>query len=242
MKNQVTFQVEGKYALFTDPTTKLGGEKCTYQIPTYEALKGIIKSVYWKPTIIWCIDELRVVHAIRTQSKNVKPLKYNDASKNELSTYTYLVDVLYEVKAHFIWNNHREDLKDDRNEGKHFNIAKRMIMKGGRRDVCLGARECQAYVTPLDNPNSETGFSNNKSVYDDTDELAFGLMFHSFNYPDETGINELSSNFDIPVMKKGIIKFSTPESCLHTKFIREMTPNPPKSVGLNEPAIQNELA
>lgn len=242
MKNQVTFQVEGKYALFTDPATKLGGEKCTYQIPTYEALKGIIKSVYWKPTIIWCIDELRVIRPIRMQSKNVKPLKYNDASKNELSTYTYLVDVIYEIKAHFVWNQHREDLKDDRNEGKHFNMAKRMIKKGGRRDVCLGARECQAYVTPIDSLDSKTGFSTAVGEYDSVEELAFGLMFHSFDYPDETGINKLNANFDIPVMKKGIIKFPQPDECLHKKFIREMIPNPPKSVGLNEPAIQNELA
>ncbi|MCA6072990.1 MAG: CRISPR-associated protein Cas5, partial [Endomicrobium sp.] len=35
----------GKFALFTDPITKLGGEKCSYQIPTYEAIKGITESI-----------------------------------------------------------------------------------------------------------------------------------------------------------------------------------------------------
>ena len=58
--NIVEFSVVGDYALFSDPITRVGGEKCTYQIPTYEALKGILSSVYWKPTIIWYIDKVRV--------------------------------------------------------------------------------------------------------------------------------------------------------------------------------------
>lgn len=38
--NIVEFQVTGDYALFSDPIMRVGGEKCTYQVPTYEALKG----------------------------------------------------------------------------------------------------------------------------------------------------------------------------------------------------------
>lgn len=47
--NIVEFEVYGDYALFSDPITRIGGEKCSYHIPTYEALKGILASVYWKP-------------------------------------------------------------------------------------------------------------------------------------------------------------------------------------------------
>ena len=53
--NVVEFQVTGDYALFSDPLMRVGGEKCSYQIPTYEALKGVMASVYWKPTIVWYI-------------------------------------------------------------------------------------------------------------------------------------------------------------------------------------------
>jgi CRISPR-associated Cas5-like protein len=42
--NNVEFLVYGDYALFSDPITRVGGEKSTYQIPTYEALKGIMSS------------------------------------------------------------------------------------------------------------------------------------------------------------------------------------------------------
>ena len=46
-ENLVEFQVSGDYALFSDPIMRVGGEKCTYQVPTYEALKGVLSSVYW---------------------------------------------------------------------------------------------------------------------------------------------------------------------------------------------------
>ena len=53
MRNSVEFVVYGPYALFTDPLTRMGGEKLSYQLPTYQSLKGIIESVYWKPTIVY---------------------------------------------------------------------------------------------------------------------------------------------------------------------------------------------
>ena len=73
-RNTVEFQVEGDYALFSDPVTRVGGEKCSYHIPTYEALKGILHSVYWKPTLIWVVDAVRVLSPIQTETKGVKPI------------------------------------------------------------------------------------------------------------------------------------------------------------------------
>lgn len=72
MRNQITFKVYGRRALFTDPITRIGGEKSSYSVPTYQALKGIVESVFWRPTIIWYIDEMRVMKAIRTQECGVK--------------------------------------------------------------------------------------------------------------------------------------------------------------------------
>ena len=92
---------------YTGSTTKVGGEKFSYQIPTYEALKGIVSSVYWKPTITWIIDKVRIMKPIQTESKGVKPLNYGGG--NELSIYTYLRDVEYQVQARFIWNQNRFD-------------------------------------------------------------------------------------------------------------------------------------
>jgi CRISPR-associated protein Cas5d len=233
MKNQIEFKVSGKFALFTDPITKIGGEKCSYHIPTYEALKGIVKSIYWKPTLIWVIDKVRVINPVRTQSKSVKPLKYGGG--NELSIYTYLVDVEYQVQAHFEWNEFRPDMEKDRIEGKHFSIATRMIEKGGRQDVFLGTRECQGYVEPC-------SYGEGAGFYDGVDEIGYGLMFYGFDYPDEIGESKLYSRFWHPKMQKGVVEFPRPTTTdTVRKFVRDMIPNPPKSEGLLEGGLLDEL-
>lgn len=228
MDNIVEFKVYGKYALFTDPLTKIGGEKCSYQIPTYEALKGILSSVYWKPTIVWFIDKVRVMRPIKTQTRSAKPIAYGGG--NSLAIYTYLSDVEYQVQAHFEWNLNRQDLEKDRNENKHFFIARRMLDLGGRRDTFLGARECQSYVEPC-KVGDEAGF------YDTYGELSFDLMFHGFDYPDESGKYQLRSRFWRPKMVNGVVDFIRPEQCTILKSVRPMTAQPPASIGFAEEGL-----
>lgn len=221
-KNSIQFKVWGRYALFTDPITKIGGERCSYHIPTYEALKGIVKSIYWKPTFIWYIDKVRVMKKIRTQTRGMKPIKMSGG--NDLAIYTYLKDVEYQVLAHFEWNTFQTELENDRNDGKHYQIALRMLERGGRQDIFLGTRDCQGYVEPCK-------FGEGKGDYDDIDEISYGLMFHGFDYPDETGKNELITRLWKPVLKKGIIEFIRPEQCEIRKFVRPMIP---KKFGINQ--------
>lgn len=217
--NIVEFEVFGDYALFADPIMRLGGEKCTYQIPTYEALKGILSSVYWKPTIIWYIDELRIMNPIRTEVKDIRTIKYDGSKPSDLSYYTYLRDCRYQVRAHFEWNMNRPELAGDRNENKHHNIAKRMIERGGRRDIFLGTRECQGYVEPC-------VFGDGVGAFDELDELSFGVMYHGITYPDEAYSDETAGMMTVslwrPVMKNGIIRFPRPSECPIHKPIREM--------------------
>lgn len=215
------FQVTGNYALFSDPIMRVGGEKCSYQIPTYEALKGILSSVYWKPTLIWYVDEVRVMNQIQTEVKGIRPIKYSGG--NDLAYYTYLKNCRYQVRAHFEWNENRPELKNDRDENKHHQIALRMIRKGGRRDVFLGTRECQGYVEPCE-------FGSGKGAYDDLPELGFGLMYHGITYADEAYSEEtrekMTARFWYPVMKRGIITFPRPEDCPGQKFLRNMEMKP----------------
>jgi len=240
MENQISYKIAGKYALFTDPITKIGGEKSSYHIPTYQALKGITESIYWKPTFIWIIDEVRVIKPIRTEERNVKPLKFSGG--NELSIYTYLVDVEYEVLAHFIWNVFREDMINDRNDNKHYFCAKRMIKKGGRRDVFLGSRECQGYVEPCD-------YGKTPSYYDHYDQIHYSLMFHGFDYPDEVNSYISSSEPDMlyarfwkPSMNNGVIKFVSPENCVIKKAVRKLKPELIQTSGLKEKALLDEIS
>ena len=220
--------------MFTDPLTRVGGEKCSYHLPTYEALKGIAKSIYWKPTFIWHIDQVRVMKRIRTQAKGVKPLDYGGG--NTLAIYTYLTGdpdsetteqrVEYQVRAHFEWNEHRPELERDRNDGKHFEIAKRSLERGGRQDIFLGTRDCQGYVDPFE-------FGSAEGECDHDGELQYGFMFHSFDYPDETGENKLASNFWRPKLVNGVLSFPRPDQIAaeHKKEIRAMMP---KAFGIEQ--------
>lgn len=232
LRNSIEFKVWGRYALFTDPLTKVGGEKCSYHIPTYEALKGVAKSIYWKPTLVWVIDEVRVMRRIRTQTKGTKPQEFSGG--NSLAIYTFLADVEYQVRAHFEWNEQRAELSGDRIEGKHYALARRTLERGGRQDIFLGTRDCQAYVEPCQ-------FGAGAGELDDAGELAFGLMFHGFDYPDETGNRELHARFWRPIMKNGVIRFERPENCRDRKFVRAMTVKP-FGVGQNLLAVEEEAA
>lgn len=233
-KNTIEFRVWGRYALFTDPLTRVGGEKCSYHLPTYEALKGICKSIYWKPTFIWYVDQVRLMRRIRTQTRNTKPLDYA-AGGNTLAIYTYLTGearserptditdgpgVEYQVRAHFEWNPHQAALAKDRNDGKHFAMAQRSLERGGRQDVFLGTRECQGYVAPC-------VFGSSESSYDKDGEIEYPLMFHSFSYPDETGVGRLGVNLWRPRLANGVLHFPRPEDAsgaIVRKDVRAMTP------------------
>ncbi len=99
-----------------------------------------------------------------------------------------------------------------------------MLEKGGRQDIFLGVRDCQAYVEPC-------RFGDGEGAYDDIDELSFGLMFHSFDYPDETGKDVLASRFWQATMRHGVLEFPRPKECTPPRFIRKMAA---KEFGLNE--------
>ena len=220
-RNTVEFAVRGRYALFSDILTRAGGEKSSYPIPTYEALKGIIHSIYWKPTLVWHIDSVRIMNPIRTARKGIRPIKYGGG--NDLAYYTYLEDVYYQVRAHFEWNMNRPELEKDRNEHKHHNIAKRMIERGGRRDIFLGTRECQGYVEPC-------VFGESTGAYDNCGTIPYGLMYHGITYADEA-VNDddkgmLTVRLWYPVMENGVIDFIRPEECTLKRHIRKMPVKP----------------
>jgi len=215
-ENSVEFEVFGNTALFTDPASKTGGEKCTFQVPTYEALKGIIKSVYWKPTIVWVIDRVRIMNPIRTESRGVNTRKL--IGGYDISSYTYLTSVRYQVEAHFEYNMNRPEFEQDRIGGKHLTIVKDALKKGGYRDIYLGTRECQAYVRPC-------RFGSGKGAYDKTGEFELGLMYHGITYADEAVREDMKGrmtvNFWHPVMKDGVIEFPRPENTPLHKFLHE---------------------
>ena len=91
-----------------------------------------------------------------------------------------------------------------------------MLERGGRQDVFLGTRDCQGYVEPC-------AFGEGIGHYDEIDEISYGLMFHSFGYPDETGNDKLITRLWRPVMKYGVIEFThVGDTCNVIKEVRPM--------------------
>lgn len=214
-QNHVDFEVTGDLALFSDPITSVGGEKTTYSVPTYEALKGVAKSIYWKPTFIWVIDKVRIMNLIRTETIGTKLPRINGDGQ-DLANYTYLLDVRYQVQAHLIWNMNRAEFEQDRNFRKHYACFAKALLKGGRLAAFLGKSECCAEVLPCE-------FGAENGAYDNTGVIGFGYMYHGITYPDEAYSDETKGRMTIdlaPVqMMNGVIEYPSPEHCLH-KTIR----------------------
>lgn len=214
----IEFELVGDYALFSDPLTRPGGEKNSLIVPTYEALRGAVRSCFWKPTIIWIIDQVRVMNPIRTETKGQLLINYSGGGK-DLAYFTYLQDVRYQVKAHYEWNRNYPERKSDWNEKKYTDMIERALKAGGRRDIFLGTRECQAEIRPCK-------FGEGEGYYDAVGELALGYMYHGMTYPEEAVMQEdkkyLTVRFWRPVMKNGVITFLRPEECTDKTHIRKM--------------------
>ncbi len=218
-RNSIEFRLTADRALYADILTSAGGEKTSYPVPTYEAIKGVVKSIYFKPTLIWYVDEVRVMKPIHYHTEGVKLPAY-DENKVDLSYFAYLQDVEYQVRAHFEFNEvRREDYEGDWNENKHHNIAMRALEAGGKRDIFLGRRECQAYVEPC-------VYGEGDGAYDDIPKIPYGLMEHGITYPDEAFAKEdkgwMTLRLWNPVMDHGIIRYIRPEECTIKKKIKPM--------------------
>lgn len=214
--NTVEFEVSGKYGLFCDPIFKLGGEKFSYAVPTHSALRGVLMSIYSKPTFIWYVDAVRIMNIIEFESKSTLVPQYT-TGKKDLSYYTYLRNCRYQIRAHFEWNMNRPEYEQDRNTEKHREIALRAIRKGGFRDVFLGTRDCQADVEPC-------VFGEGIGFYDNVHEENMDLMFHGFTYADEAYSkdtqNKLTAHMWTPIMRYGVIEFPRPEECPVRRTLR----------------------
>ena len=214
---QIAFSVTGRYALFTNPINKLCGEKFSYPVPTYEALRGVVSNIYWKPTILWKIDKVKVIKPIRTFATGKTPRIFAGTEyPYTISYYTYLADVEYHVLAHYVFNHNQVNMLQDCDYGKHNEIVRHALKVGGRRNVFLGLRECQADVAPIEWTDEPEGY------YKDRDEISFGMMFHSYLYPEESGENKLYKRLWSAKMRHGIIDFTDPSIKLKEIFVRPM--------------------
>ena len=151
--------VEGDYACFTRPDLMV--ERVSYDVPTPGALEGMLKSVYWKPSIRYVIDKIIVFNeidfinirrnevkdkvlysAIKNQmkGKDTDPCIYASESRSQRASMI-LKNVKYGVEFHFELTGLKNEQEND-GENKHFNIIKRRLEKGQYfRTPCMGCSE-----------------------------------------------------------------------------------------------------
>lgn len=151
--------VEGDYACFSRPELKV--ERVSYDVPTPGALEGMLKSVYWKPSIRYVLDKIIVFQAIdfvnirrnevkdkvllsamksQMNKKGGDPCIYTAESRSQRASMV-LKNVKYGIEFHFELTGLRNDQETDA-ENKHYNIIKRRLEKGQYfRTPCLGCCE-----------------------------------------------------------------------------------------------------
>lgn len=223
-------RITGDYALFKSSYSKGSGESVSNMLASRQALQGIVDNLYWKHTLSNVVTELKVINMIQTEVIGTRALLSN--MKADLNYVSYLTNVEYLIKFHFIWNENRPDLVKDRNMKKHEAIMQRSIDRGGRRDIFLGTRECVGLAESI----TKYEYENSKSFYDNQ-ILPLGIMFHSFEYPKKSG-EPLKSYYTDTVMKNGIVRFKEQAECEIMNTLSNYTFKLPGEIK----AVENELA
>ena len=220
--NIISFNVRADNACFADPLTRVGGERFSYQVPTYSALKGVCDNIYWKPTFVWEVMRVRVLNQILYEQKTfLYPTTLcgdSKANKSDRAFALELRDVSYNVEARMVWNEDRPDMKDDRNLAKHMDIARRSLVRGGRLPIYLGKKEgsCYADVRPAE-------FYEGEGFYDHAGEFPCGIMLHGITYPTRKDCT-IKARLWNPVMKNGVIEFVRPDECTMVTTIKKAHP------------------
>lgn len=192
--------IEGEYAAFNRPEMKV--ERVSYDVPTPSALEGLLKSIYWKPSIRYVIDQIIVFNPIsfinfrrnevkvKVSYQNMRALMNGQAkdptvytvgkNRNQRASLA-LKDVKYGVTFHFEPTGLRCD-NDDSDEKKHYSIIKRRLENGQHfRAPCLGCAEFP--VSKIEQVDSFDLSAIDPKVVEMGD-VDLGYMVYTLNYQD----------------------------------------------------------
>lgn len=210
MSHGVRVRIWGDYALFSRPEMKV--ERCSYDVMTPSAARGILEAVYWHPGMRWVIDRIYVRKPIRFSSirrnevkskisassvLNVingkdKPLYISTKEEIVQRASVLLRDVEYVVEAHF-------EMTEQANASDNPGKFKDIIMRRLRRGECyhtpyLGCREFPARFELYERESVETEYSQI--------EKDLGYMLYDFDYSNPEDIQPM---FFRAVLRQGVL-------------------------------------
>ena len=205
----VKVKVWGEYALFSRPEMKV--ERCSYDVITPSAARGILEAIYWHPGMKWVIDKIYVQKPVqftsirrnevksKISSNNVLPV-YNGADKPlYISTKSDIVqraslllrDVSYVIEAHFEMT---EKAVASDNPGKFKDIIMRRLKRGEcYHTPYFGCREFPANFCLCEDEKIETAYSGEKDL---------GFMLYDMDFSD---LDNIQPMFFRALMKDGVI-------------------------------------
>lgn len=206
----VRVRVWGDYALFSRPEMKV--ERCSYDVMTPSAAKGILEAIYWHPGLNWIIDRIYVRKPIQFTSIRRNEVKSKASAFNALSAINgstkplylsskaeivqrgsvLLKDVEYVIEAHF-------EMTQKANASDNPGKFKDMIMRRLRRGecyhmLCFGCREFPANFALFEETEISTAYPN------ETRDLSY--MLYGFDYSDPENIQPL---FFRAELKNGVL-------------------------------------
>lgn len=207
----VKVKVWGDYALFSRPEMKV--ERCSYDVMTPSAARGILEAIYWHPGMRWVIDKIHVVNPIQFTSVRRNEVKSKILASSVLQAYNgsdkllyisskadivqraslILRDVEYVIEAHF-------EMTDRANASDNPGKFKDIIMRRLKRGECFhmpyfGCREFPAHFSLCEDEEIRT-------AYDAVEEKDLGFMLYDMDYSD---LDHIEPMFFRAVMKRGVL-------------------------------------
>lgn len=210
MGKGVKVRVWGDLALFSRPEMKV--ERCSYDMMTPSAARGILEAVYWHPGMRWVVDRIYVRKPVQFTSIRRNEVKSKISVNNVLSVMNggdkplfisskedivqraaiLLRDVDYVIEAHFEMT---EKASPCDNPGKFKDIVMRRLRRGECYHMpYFGCREFPANFELFEQENVDTAYEG--------EERDLGYMLYDFDYSDPEDIQPM---FFRAVLTNGIL-------------------------------------
>lgn len=210
MGHGVKVRVWGDLALFSRPEMKV--ERCSYDVMTPSAARGILEAIYWHPGMRWVIDRIHIKKPIQFTTIRRNEVKSKVLASNVLSVINgadkplyisskedivqraaiLLRDVEYVIEAHF-------DMTDQANESDNAGKFKDIIMRRLRKGECyhmpyFGCREFPAHFELYEEESADSPYAG--------EEKDLGYMLYDFDYSNPEDIQPM---YFRAVLKNGIL-------------------------------------
>lgn len=206
----IKVRVWGEQALFSRPEMKV--ERCSYDMITPSAARGLLEAIYWHPGLRWVIDKIHVIKPIQFTSIRRNEVKSKASAANALKVINggeaplyistkediaqraaiLLSDVEYIIEAHFEMT---ENASDCDNPGKFKDIMMRRLRKGACYHMpYFGCREFPANFELFEEDEIQTEYAGV--------EKDLGYMLYDFDYSDP---GDISPMFFRAILKDGVL-------------------------------------